>query len=412
MSPERPPKVLISYSHDSPEHMARVLDLADRLREDGVDADIDQYVLAPEKGWATWMEQQIRDADFILVVCTETYRRRADGKEEFGKGRGVIWECILTYQHLYDAAASNTRFLPVVFEDSHGVFIPTPLQPTSHYCIARKEGYEELYRRLTNQPRVLKPPLGKLKILDSRSSTLSKQPSLEPREHQSSILKFWNLPYNRNPLFTGRGDVLAALRSDLLTSGRQVICGFGGIGKTELAVDIAYRYRDDYTGVLWTSADSIESIRIGFANYPLLSLPQSNDGHHNVVVDAVKQWLNWNNGWLLVLDNADRPELVLDFLPEDQHGHVLITSRGNSFIELRVAHALKISVFDLTEAEEFLMKRTAGKDRYETEGIDDVAAELRYMPLALEQAGAYMSETGTSFRDYLAKLKASIAGKK
>src|SRR5258705_5882703 len=71
-----PPKVFISYSHDSPEHEQRVLELANRLRRDGIDCTIDQYVVVPEEGWPRWMDKQIRDSDFVVMVCTETYYQR------------------------------------------------------------------------------------------------------------------------------------------------------------------------------------------------------------------------------------------------------------------------------------------------------------------------------------------------
>jgi hypothetical protein len=67
------PKVLISYSHDSPEHKDRVLVLSNRLRGEGIDCTIDQYLLVPPEGWPRWMEKQIRESDFVLMVCTETY---------------------------------------------------------------------------------------------------------------------------------------------------------------------------------------------------------------------------------------------------------------------------------------------------------------------------------------------------
>ena len=87
-----PPKVLISYSHDSPEHRDRVLVLSKRLRKDGIDCTIDQYVVVPPEGWPRWMEKQIRNSDFVLIVCTETYYRRVLGEEDPGRGRGVRWE--------------------------------------------------------------------------------------------------------------------------------------------------------------------------------------------------------------------------------------------------------------------------------------------------------------------------------
>jgi hypothetical protein len=68
-----PPRVFISYSHDSPEHCDRVLEFADRLRTDGVDAMIDQYIQSPPEGWPSWCQAEIEKAGFVLMVCTETY---------------------------------------------------------------------------------------------------------------------------------------------------------------------------------------------------------------------------------------------------------------------------------------------------------------------------------------------------
>ena len=82
------PKVFISYSHDTVEHQERVLGLADRLRADGIDAEVDQYNAAPPEGWPLWCERQIAAADVVLMVCTETYYRRVSGDEEQGKGLG------------------------------------------------------------------------------------------------------------------------------------------------------------------------------------------------------------------------------------------------------------------------------------------------------------------------------------
>lgn len=85
-----PVRVFISYSHDTAVHQKRVLDLADRLRADGIDAEIDQYNMAPPEGWALWCERQIEAADAVLMVCTETYHRRVRGEEAPGQGRGVV----------------------------------------------------------------------------------------------------------------------------------------------------------------------------------------------------------------------------------------------------------------------------------------------------------------------------------
>jgi hypothetical protein len=90
--------VFISYSHDTVEHQERVLDFADRLQADGIDAEIDQYNAAPAEGWPLWCERQIAAAD-----CTETYHRRVSGDEAQGKGLGVVWEARIIRQLLYQA---------------------------------------------------------------------------------------------------------------------------------------------------------------------------------------------------------------------------------------------------------------------------------------------------------------------
>jgi len=155
------PTVFISYSHDSPEHADRVLALADRLRQDGIDCTIDQYETAPAEGWPKWMDRQIAKSDFVILVCTETYYRRVMGEEEPGKGRGVKWESTLTYQHIYDDDSKMTRFIPVLFESGKDEYIPTPLRGATYYYVQTERGYEDLLRRLSNQPRVTKPELGK-----------------------------------------------------------------------------------------------------------------------------------------------------------------------------------------------------------------------------------------------------------
>ena len=110
------PVVFISYSHDSPEHADRVLKLADRLVGDGIDVILDQYEPTPSEGWPRWMDKKIRDASFVLMVCTETYYSRVMGEEKLGVGLGVKWEGNLIYQHIYNADTTNSRFIPVLFD--------------------------------------------------------------------------------------------------------------------------------------------------------------------------------------------------------------------------------------------------------------------------------------------------------
>lgn len=162
------PKVFISYSHDSPEHAESVLELSDQLRSDGIDGILDQYEDSPAEGFPRWMDRQILTADFVLMICTSTYFRRVMGEEEPGKGLGVQWESSAIYQYIYNGGTMNTRFIPVLLESATINDIPVPWQGAKYYRPTTKDGYEDLYRRLTNQPYTPKGELGKLRQMPPR----------------------------------------------------------------------------------------------------------------------------------------------------------------------------------------------------------------------------------------------------
>lgn len=225
-------KVFISYSHDTTEHEKCVLDLSDRLRDDGIDANIDQYQTNPAEGWQLWMEKQIRDSQFVILVCTETYLKRVM-KEDEGRGKGVMWESTIVYSYLYDAGVVNEKFVPVVFSYENTKHIPTPLKPTTFYDASTDEGYESLYRRLTNQPNTTKPELGKLKSL--------------PKKVVVSLAK---LPSTSPDLF-GREDRLKQL--DDVWNNQDInvlsLVAWGGVGKTALVNRwLSNLAKDNYRG--------------------------------------------------------------------------------------------------------------------------------------------------------------------
>jgi hypothetical protein len=166
-----PPKVFISYSHnyDLPGYKDQILALADRLRTDGIDCNIDQYEESPPEGWQRWMLNHVDWADFILIACTEEYGRHFRGNETQGKGKGATWEGAIIIQELYDTQSKNSKFIPITLDSRDSQYIPTPLRSTTHYKLDTDDGYESLYRRLTGQAKIKRPKLGKLQKLAPRN---------------------------------------------------------------------------------------------------------------------------------------------------------------------------------------------------------------------------------------------------
>jgi hypothetical protein len=155
------PKVFISYSQESTEHSDRVMALANRLRCHGVDCWIDRFEPYPPQGWPMWMERQINQADFVLLVCTDRYLKRFNGQETVGVGKGVIWESALIRNHLYYQGHDNRKFIPVGFENGFDRFVPDRLRGVSRYLLDeftfQSSEYTALYRRITGQDENVTP---------------------------------------------------------------------------------------------------------------------------------------------------------------------------------------------------------------------------------------------------------------
>jgi tetratricopeptide (TPR) repeat protein len=238
----------------------------------------------------------------------------------------------------------------------------------------------------------------------------------------TAVPTIWGNVPARNKNFTGRVDILARLREG--APGRptvvlpeenpddplpQAVQGWGGVGKTATAIEYAWRYRSDYDLVWWIPADQLPSVRgslAALANRLRLDLPPTAgiDGAITVVLDALRRGDPYGR-WLLVFDNADQPEDISDLIPSGP-GHVIITSRNHRWQS--VINTVPMDVFDRSESIEFLHRRVP-------KGLTDADAErlaekLGDLPLALEQAGAMLFETGMPVDEYLRLLDEHVTG--
>src|SRR5262245_28566163 len=109
----KPLRVFISYSHDNAGHKIAVLELANTLRSNGVDAILDRYEAFPAEGWPRWMLSQVEQADVVLVVCSKNYRERFEGSA--ATGAGATWEGLILTQSLYQEMGVNRkRIIPAL----------------------------------------------------------------------------------------------------------------------------------------------------------------------------------------------------------------------------------------------------------------------------------------------------------
>jgi tetratricopeptide (TPR) repeat protein len=214
----------------------------------------------------------------------------------------------------------------------------------------------------------------------------------------------------RNPRFVGREDLLARMRG-LLGTGPVVLLPsadhqLGGTGRTQLAVEYAYRYADTYDLVWWIPAEQVAGMRaalVGLASE--LRLPEARDINRTLgaVRDALSRGEPYRN-WLVVFENANRPEDIKPYLPSGA-GHVLVTSRNPRWTS-EVAQAMPVAVFDRTDSVDFLRRRAPELSVPDAERL---AERLDDVPMALDQAAAVRAAAGWGVDDYLRRYDVRAA---
>jgi tetratricopeptide (TPR) repeat protein len=209
-------------------------------------------------------------------------------------------------------------------------------------------------------------------------------------------------------LFTGRESVLAQLQKALAARGRAALSGLGGMGKTQTALEYAHRHLENYDHIFLVSAASREGLLSGYVTIAgLLKLPSAGAQDQTLVVDAVKCWLGSYERCLLILDNADDLAIIRPFIPPGKNGHILLTSRAQVFQAIGIVKPIGLNKMSHEEAQTFLFKRTEFKDNtgLEQSAGAELAKELGFLPLALEQAGAFIVENQSRFQDYLRSFR-------
>jgi tetratricopeptide (TPR) repeat protein len=231
----------------------------------------------------------------------------------------------------------------------------------------------------------------------------------------SALPPVWNVPFRRNPDFTGRDAELAGLAAALEQGERvavtQVLQGGGGGAKTALATEYAYRQRTRFDTVWWVRAEEPTILVGDYTDLAIaLGLVASSEADQQVAAIAVRRWLEGRDRWLLIFDNAEAPDastgleppldMVVGLLPQVVRGQVLVTSRDAGWEQH--ATLAELEVFTEQEALDFLLARSGSSDEHAAAAVAEL---LGWLPLALEQAGAYVRETRIALQAYLGRLR-------
>ncbi|MEO3765033.1 FxSxx-COOH system tetratricopeptide repeat protein [Streptomyces sp. B5E4] len=234
------------------------------------------------------------------------------------------------------------------------------------------------------------------------ASPMSTTPQRTLEGERAARPRIWgNLP-PRNQNFTGRDELLALLEQRLqegtTTVLPEAIHGMGGVGKTQLAIEYAYRHQSEYDIVWW-----IPSERPGQIGQSLVELAKrlglETTSEVNVAGPVVREALREGkpySRWLLIFDNADSPEQVRPYFPTGGTGTIVVTSRNRRWS--LVGGSLDVDVFTREESKKLLSRSGPELADEEAEALAEALGDL---PLALVQAAAWRTETGMPTSEYL-----------
>ncbi len=247
------------------------------------------------------------------------------------------------------------------------------------------------------------------------SSSLEQKPSSASNivtTSEAASSSVWHVPYRRNPFFVGREEILNLMHDNFVRHDSthevlpQVLSGLGGIGKTQLATEYAYRYRKEYDWVFWVRAETRGTLIADITSIlDHLSLAKGNEQDQHTILFSFKHWLTTHSHWLLILDNVDDFQVMDDLLPVSR-GHTLLTTRVQAYI---FGKSIEVKEMKREEGTLFLLRRAGllesnasldaapQEDRTEAQAIVD---EVNGLPLALDQAGAYIHEVGCRVSEY------------
>uniref|UniRef100_UPI001EF61417 FxSxx-COOH system tetratricopeptide repeat protein n=1 Tax=Frankia sp. Cj3 TaxID=2880976 RepID=UPI001EF61417 len=359
--------------------------IAWQLEDAGFTVLLQAWDMVAGSNWTAVMERGVREADRVVAVLSPDYLASVYGTVEWQ----AAWAS--------DPDGARRRLVPVRVrectpEGLFGLLVWIDLVNLAEPAACRRL-FEDLEATRAGRAK----PGEKARfpgVIGSGSGGEVSTPR-GPR-FPGSPAPVWNVE-PRNPNFTGRDDLLARMRASLTGQGTtvvQALYGLGGVGKTQLAVEYAYRYAGDYDLVWWIPAEEPALINDHLAR---LAGPLGIEGSVDApdTADAVLAELANRRDWLLIFDNAEQPDDLAPYRLSGS-GHVIVTSRHPGWGAF--GRRVEVDVLERAESCVLLRRRIPALD---DPTADTLAAELGDLPLALEQATSYMEHTAIPPGDYV-----------
>ena len=294
-----------------------------------------------------------------------------------------VWKALLAA----DAAGTHRQLVPVRVSD---VRLAEPFTDHPVVDLARMDAGQATSKLLWALDRPAQPFGG-----STAQAEVPRFPGKVP--------SIWNVPA-RNADFTGRAAILEKLRDKLAGGGvtvvvAQALYGLGGVGKTQLALEYVHRFMADYDLVRWVPSERSEEIGGALADLARRMGLKVGDNVAEAASAALEELRrDTTPHWLLIFDNADDPKQLEPYLPTGS-GHVIITSRYQAWTHS--AEPLEVDVFTRDESVAHLLRHVPDLDLADAKRVADA---LGHLPLAVEQASAWLEQTGMTAQAYVAEL--------
>jgi tetratricopeptide (TPR) repeat protein len=365
--------------------ISAVKKLAHRLAEKGIRVWLDEWHLIAGDAWQPAIEKALAESETRAVFIGPN-----------GLGPWQHEEMRLAINHRVSNTQQRFRVIPVLLPGATRDSLPALLVASTWVEFRSSLDEPDAFDRLVCGIRGVAPGSG-------------------GGEAPGSPHTLHNLPFAPNPAFTGREAELERLGEHLQKGGEVALTqtvalhGLGGVGKTQLAVEYAWKHLGGYEAVLWVRADSPEVLDANLAALAqVLNFRKPSPKGQNIKVTPVLKWLEEHDRWLLIADNADTEQAVKavrDRLAPHLRGHVLVTSRLGRW-PVNMTH-LPLELLSSTDAVRYLQTRVAkeGHPAGDETAAWRVAEDLGNLPLALEQAASFILELRWSFDTYRERLR-------